>query len=110
MTYETDRDALIDDLNRAEWAMRRASEWARIFVEIAPQSGCHLAALARCLRADRVWREADDALVDFDDNTETRAFHVELVRGLVSPTDAEIDAAQARMDHLLGPGWLEAVQ
>lgn len=110
MTYETDRDALIDVLNRTERAMRHASEWARIFVETAPQSGCHLAALAVCLRADRDMREADDALADYDDDAETRLFHAEQARRLITPTDTEIDAVLARMDHLLGPGWLEAAE
>lgn len=113
MTYETDREALLDAMNREHKAMLRASEWARVLVDVAPQSGCHLAALAWCLRSDAVWREAEDALEDYDWDAPTRAFHEEVARRLIAantPTDAQVDAALARMDHLLGPGWLEAAE
>lgn len=107
MTYPDDREALLADMNRKHRAMLAASEWARGFVGVAPQSGCHLAALARCLRADRAWRSAEDALEDYDYSGEARSFHEGLARRLTGPTDAAVDAALARMDHLLGPGWLK---
>lgn len=110
MTYATDREALLDDMNRKRRAMLAASEWARVFVGVAPQSGCHLAALARCLRAVRAWQDAEDALEDYDYDGEARAYHEGVARRLMGPTDAEVDASLARMDHLLGPGWLEAAE
>ena len=109
MTYADDREALLDDMNRQHRAMFAASGWARVFVDVAPQSGCHLAALALCLRADRAWQDAEDALEDYDWDEPNRSFHAEQARRLMAgPTDAEVDAALARVDHLLGPGWLEA--
>ena len=117
MTYADDREALLDQMNRRHRAMLRASEWAKGFVDIAPQSGCHLAALALCLRADREWREAEDALEDLDyDEDGVRRDQGMMVANLIlahrqhGPSDAEVDAALERMDHLLGPGWLEAAE
>lgn len=108
MVYADDRKALLDRVNLNERAMKRASEWARVFVDIAPQSGCHLAALSRCLVADRVWREAEEAFEEFEDDPVSRAFHVELNRRYRwEPTDAEIDRALDHMDRILGEGWLK---
>lgn len=108
MTYADDREALFADLNRKHRAMFCASEWARLLAGLACQSGCHLAAVQRCYRADPAWRAAEDALEDYDWDGETRRFHVEQAWRLTTPTEAQIEAALARMDHLLGPGWLEA--
>lgn len=116
MTYPNDREALLDDMNRRHRAMLYASQWACELALDAPQSGCHLAALALCLRADREWRKAEDALEDHDHDAEALAFHEGMAGRLVQarrdhgPTDAQVDAALARMDRLLGPGWLEAAE
>lgn len=106
----TDRESLLDDMAGTETAMRYASEWARRLAREACQSGCHLAATKRVFRADAAWQRARDALDDHDYDGETVAFHTGIVNRLVEahyPTEKQITASLDRMDHVLGPGWLE---
>lgn len=101
------RESLLDDMVATETALCRASEWAMLLAGEACQSGCHLAATKRLFRADGAWQRARDALDAYDYPAEAVEFHVEQARRLMAPSEAQVQASLDRIDHVLGPGWLE---
>jgi hypothetical protein len=101
--WEEERESLLDYLAETHEAFLRRSEWAQRLAGEAPGSGCHQAALEVCQRANRGWIRAREHLEDHDYERDrpTIEAHRDMVRNL------QVATALARMDHLLGPGWLE---
>lgn len=101
--WEEERESLLDHLAETHERFLRASEWAILLAQSAPRSGCHQAALEVSGRANRVWIRSRETLEDHE--YERDRPQIEARRQMVD--DLRVDAALARMDHLLGPGWLE---
>lgn len=102
--WEEEREELRDIMaNRHEEYLRR-SEWAMRLAADARNTGCHRAAVDTSYRAQIAWIRVRETLEDFD--YERDRPHLEAHQRMAD--NLRTDRALAWMDHVLGPGWLEA--
>lgn len=98
-----ERESLVGHINATHRTYRRAAEWCAQLAREAYQTGCHLAAVKTAMRTERAWKEAEEALEDFE--YERDRPHIEAHRLMVE--NLLVARSLARMDHVLGPGWLK---